>query len=97
MNQQSFGVLEYEAARALVRRGAQTEAGRARADSLAPMDDLSELRRALAAVSECVALRARGGAWSFSELADPEELIARLRIEGAVLEPLALLELARLC
>ena len=97
MNQQSFGVLEYDGLRELVRRGAQTPAGRARVDALAPMNDLAELRRALRAVSECVGLRARGGAWSFSELADPVELIARLRIEGAVLEPLALLELARLC
>src|SRR5918998_1498351 len=97
MNQQSFGVLEYDGLRELVRRGAQTPAGRARVDALAPLDDLAELRRALRAVSECVSLRARGGAWSFSELADPEELIARLRIEGAILEPLALLELARLC
>ena len=97
MNQQSFGVLEYDGLRELVRRAAQTEAGRARADALAPTADLAELRRALRAVSECVGLRARGGAWSFSELADPAELIARLRIEGAVLEPLALLSLARLC
>jgi DNA mismatch repair protein MutS2 len=97
MNQQSFGVLEYDGLRGLVRRAAQTPAGRARADALAPMSDPAELRRELRAVSECVALRARGGAWSFSELADPGELIARLRIEGSILEPLALLELARLC
>ncbi|HZG53175.1 MAG TPA: Smr/MutS family protein [Pyrinomonadaceae bacterium] len=97
MNEQAFGVLEYDALRALVRRGAQTPMGRARAERLAPLADLEAVRRALDAVAECVELRRRGGAWSFSELADPSESIARLRIEGATLEPLPLLELARLC
>ncbi|HEX8636088.1 MAG TPA: Smr/MutS family protein [Pyrinomonadaceae bacterium] len=97
MNEQAFGVLEYDALRALVRRGAQTPMGRARVDRLAPLDAVAEVRRALEAVAECVELRRRGGAWSFSELADPSESIARLRIEGATLEPLPLLELARLC
>src|SRR5213082_1131489 len=97
MNEQAFGVLEYEDLCALVRRGAQTEMGRARADALAPLADVAAVRRALAAVSECVELKRRGAGWSFSELADPTDALARLRIEGAVLEPLALLELARLC
>ncbi|MCA1643111.1 MAG: hypothetical protein LC785_14445 [Acidobacteria bacterium] len=97
MNEQAFGVLEYDGLRALVRRGAQTPMGRARADALAPMDDLDAVRRALRAVSECLELRRRGAGWSFSELTDPSESIARLKIEGALLDPLALLELARLC
>ncbi|MCA1613005.1 MAG: Smr/MutS family protein [Acidobacteria bacterium] len=97
MNNQSFAVLEYDALRALVRRGAQTEMGRARAGALAPYADAAELRRALRAVSECLELRRRGALWHFSELADPAESIARLRIEGATLDPLPLLSLARLC
>ncbi|HEY0101290.1 MAG TPA: Smr/MutS family protein [Pyrinomonadaceae bacterium] len=97
MNEQSFGVLEYDKLRALVRRAAQTPVGRARVERLAPLDNLEAVRSALGAVAECVELRRRGGAWSFSELADPAESIARLRIEGATLEPLPLLELARLC
>ena len=97
MNNQSFAVLEYDALRALVRRGAQTEMGRARADALAPYSGAAELRRALRAVSECLELRRRGALWRFSELADPAESVARLRIEGATLDPLPLLELARLC
>src|SRR5919199_1912953 len=97
MNEQAFGVLEYDGLRALVRRGAQTEAGRARADALAPMGDLAPVRRELRAVSECLELRRRGARWSFSELADPSEQIARLKIEGAVLDPLSLVALARLC
>lgn len=97
MNDQAFGTLEYEGARALVRRYAQTPVGRARAEALEPLVSVEEVRRALRAVSECVELRARGARWSFSELSDPAEAIARLRIEGAILDPLVLLELARLC
>ena len=65
-------------------------------DALVPLDDLESLRRSLQALSESIGLRQRGGLWSFSELADPSEALARLRIEGATLEPLAILELARL-
>ena len=97
MNDQAFATLEYEGARALVRRYAQTPMGRERAEGLAPLASIEEVRRALRAVSECAEIRARGARWSFSELSDPAEAIARLRIEGTILEPLVLLELARLC
>jgi DNA mismatch repair protein MutS2 len=97
MNDQAFATLEYEGARALARRYAQTPMGRARAEALAPLDSAEDVRRALRAVTECVELRARGARWSFSELTDPSEAVARLRIEGTILEPLVLLELARLC
>jgi DNA mismatch repair protein MutS2 len=97
MNDQAFGTLEYEGARALVRRYAQTPMGRERAEALAPLDSAGEVRRALRAVSECAELRARGARWSFSELADPADALARLRIEGTILDPAVLLELARLC
>ncbi|MGH9902098.1 MAG: endonuclease MutS2, partial [Pyrinomonadaceae bacterium] len=97
MNDQAFASLEYDGLRALVRRGAQTPMGRALAEALRPLADPDTVRHALSAVSECVELRRRGAAWSFSELADPSEAVARLRIEGAILEPATLLELARLC
>ncbi|HEV2859778.1 MAG TPA: endonuclease MutS2 [Pyrinomonadaceae bacterium] len=97
MNEQAFGTLEYEGLRALVARYAQTPMGRARVEALAPLGSAAEVRRALRAVSECADLRARGARWNFSDLADPSEALARLRIEGTILEPLVLLELARLC
>jgi len=97
MNEQAFATLEYEDLRALVRRGAQTPMGRARVDALIPLTRIADVRRALRAVSECAELRARGAAWSFSEIADPTEPLARLRIEGAILQPAQLLELAHLC
>ena len=97
MHEQAFGALEYDHLRALVAPRAQTPMGRARAAGLAPLSDLGEVRRALAAVTECVELRRRGAGWSFSELIDPADALARLRIEGAALDPLTLVELARLC
>ena len=97
MNDQAFAALHYEAIPALVRRGAQTPMRRARVDALAPLSEIQIVRRALRAVSECIELRRSGAAWSFTELADPSEAIVRLGIEGAMLEPIALLELARLC
>ena len=42
-------------------------------------------------------LRSRGVTWLFSGLTDPGEAIARLRVEGASLDPLAILQTARLC
>ena len=97
MNDQAFHTLEFDQLRALVRRGAQTSMGRARLDALVPLDELEKLQSALAAAAECVQLRKRGATWSFSELRDPAEAIARLRVEGTSLESLTILELARLC
>ncbi|MDX6694312.1 MAG: mismatch repair protein MutS2 [Blastocatellia bacterium] len=98
MHEQSFRTLEYTELRALVRRGAQTMMGRARVERLAPLDDRAALRRELQAIEEAVELRRRQGSlWSFSELSDPSDALALLRIEGASLEPLVILEMARLC
>ena len=97
MNDQAFSTLEYNELLALVRRGAQTPMGQGRIASLEPLANLAELRRALAAVAECVALRRQGAGWSFGELSDSSESIARLQIVGAALDPLSILELARLC
>ncbi|MCA1557956.1 MAG: hypothetical protein LC731_05380, partial [Acidobacteria bacterium] len=66
-------------------------------DQLVPFDDLGELRRALLTLSECIELRRRGLSWSFTELSDPHDALALLRIEGSTLEPLTILELGRLC
>ena len=97
MNPQAFGILEFDQLRQLVRRHAQTDMGRARVAALEPFDDLEPLRHALAEVGEAISLRARGARFSFDGVADPSESIARLKIEGAALEPLAMLDLVRLC
>jgi DNA mismatch repair protein MutS2 len=96
MNNQAFEILEFDSLRALVRRFAQTEIGRARVDALSPIDDLFELERTLRKVGEAIELRERAGKLSFDVVVDPADSIARLRIEGTALEPLALLNLATL-
>jgi len=97
VNKQAFTTLEYQHLLELIKRNAQTEAGQRRVDILSPIDNASELRRALAALAECVRLRTRGVKWYFSGLTDPSETIGRLRVEGASLDPLAILQIARLC
>jgi DNA mismatch repair protein MutS2 len=97
MNDQAFGTLEYQHLLELIKRNAQTEAGQRRVETLTPLDDLLALRREITTLAECVMLRNRGARWSFNEIADPAETIARLHVEGAPLDTLALLQMARLC
>lgn len=97
MNDQAFTTLEYQQLLALIRRNAQTEAGQARVERLTPATSTEQLRRELAALAECVLLRGRGVNWSFSGFTNPAETIARLHVEGAALDPLAILQTARLC
>jgi DNA mismatch repair protein MutS2 len=97
MNIQAFDTLEFDALRALVRRSAQTEMGRERVGAVAPYADLRQLQKALSAVGENFELRQRGTRLSFDGIANPTESISRLKIEGTALDPLALLDLARLC
>ena len=97
MIDQAFNTLEYQQLLALIRRNAQTEAGQARVEQLSPATSAEQLQRELAALAECVTLRARGVNWSFSSFSDPAETIARLHVENATLDPLAILQTARLC
>ncbi len=97
MNTQAFTTLEYQHLLALIKRNAQTEPGQRRVETLAPIDNLSALQRELSALAECVLLRTRGVRWYFSGLTDPAETIARLRVEGASLDPIAILQVSRLC
>jgi DNA mismatch repair protein MutS2 len=97
VHEQAFTILEYPELRALIRRGAQTPMGQARVDALRPLASVAGLEKQLAAVAECVALRKRGGAWTFSELGHPGEKLALLQVEGATLEPTAILEIKSLC
>ena len=96
MHQQAFRILEYDQLRTLIRRGAQTAMGRIRVDTLEPHSNLSQLQNELAALAECVAIRSRGASWHFSELEDPAEKLALLNVEGALLEPTAILDLKSL-
>ena len=96
MLDQAFTILEYQTLRTLIRRGAQTPMGQERVDAVEPLENLEDLRRELAALAECVNLRKRGARWTFSELTDPSQNLSLLRIEGAALEPGAILQLKQL-
>ena len=96
MHDQAFTILEYHELRALLRRGAQTPMGKSRIDQLQPLQNVETVQQELAAVSECVSLRKRGGAWTFSELGDPADKLALLRVAGSILEPAAMLEIKSL-
>jgi DNA mismatch repair protein MutS2 len=97
VNNQAFTILEYPQLLGLLRRNAQTESGKRRVDRLVPISTIAELRHELTLLTECISLRNRGLNWAFSEFTDPAEILALLRIEGAALSPLPMLEIARLC
>jgi len=99
--------LEFEALRALVGRYVRSPLGRVELERIAPSSDRAAVETALGETGEGIEyLRAasqpqtaaRGAAIRvhFEGLADPVGAIARLRIEGATLEALEILELARL-
>ncbi|MFZ0062003.1 MAG: hypothetical protein WAL47_08205, partial [Pyrinomonadaceae bacterium] len=97
MNEQAFQILEFDKLRDLLTRGAQTPMGRERLGLLAPIADFAKLKNELAAAAECVQLRKRGVKWSFADLNDPAEALARLRVAGTALDPVTILDLSRLC
>lgn len=93
----SLDTLEWRPLLDLVARGCQTPMGRTRVLSFRPLASRIEVNKALAAVSETIALSEEQVTWSFSGLEDPSEAVAILRIENAALEPTVLLEIARVC
>ncbi len=103
----SADLLEFDSLRALVGRYVGSPLGRAELEKLAPQTDRAVLESALADVAEAIAYQgasrqpqaaARGSAirLRFSSIPDVSSALTILRIEGAVLEPRQILELARL-
>jgi DNA mismatch repair protein MutS2 len=106
---QSFSadLLEFEALRELVGRYVGSPLGRAELQKLAPHSDRAMLQDALADVAEAIAYQgasrqpqaaSRGSAirLRFNSIPDVAAALAVLRMEGAMLEPKQILELARL-
>ena len=106
---QSFSadLLEFEPLRELVGRYIGSPLGRAELEKLAPHADRAVLEGALADLAEAIAYQgasrqpqaaARGSAIGlrFNSIPDVSSALTILRIEGAVLEPKHILELARL-
>jgi DNA mismatch repair protein MutS2 len=93
---QSLTTLEYGKLLALVARNAQTTMGKARLENLQPFKNRLELERDLRAVAETFTLGEKQISWRFSELPDPSNAVATLRIRNATLDPISLLEITRL-
>lgn len=95
---QSLNTLEYQKLLAIVARNAQTPMGKARFAELQPHVNRLELEKDLRLVAETLCVNEeKQVSWSFSELPDPTDAVAILRIRNATLEPITLLELTRLC
>ena len=103
----SADLLEFEPLRELVGRYVGSPLGRAELEKLEPNTDRVVLENALADVAEAIAYQgasrqpqaaARGSAIGlrFNSIPDVSSALTILRIEGAVLEPKQILELARL-
>src|SRR5215213_6300752 len=98
MNNFSLATLEYEKLLALVARHAQTPMGETRFAELRPLTSRHELERELKAIAETILLNEeKQVSWSFSGLEDPSDAVAILRIKGATLEPVRMLEVVRVC
>lgn len=102
MNDESLELLEYRSLKALIGRWVASEGGRNLLDTTAPCNDLSSIESKLAETAEAMrwideaALpKTRGGETpaqlSFSGIPETAGVIAKLRIQGSVLEPLELL------
>ncbi|MDQ2746117.1 MAG: endonuclease MutS2 [Acidobacteriota bacterium] len=95
---QSLTTSEYEKMLALVARYANTPMGRDLLEDLQPLSDRKQLETDLRAIDETIRLNEeKQVSWRFTELSDPSDAVAILRIQNATLEPLTLLELTRLC
>jgi DNA mismatch repair protein MutS2 len=94
----SVATLEFERLLGIVALYAQTPMGKAKILASGPFAGRAALGSSLDAVREAQTLNEEKQVkWSFSGLEDPAEQIALLRIRDAALDPLSLLEAARVC
>ncbi|HWN98831.1 MAG TPA: Smr/MutS family protein [Blastocatellia bacterium] len=96
MDERTFKTLELEALIALLAGQVQSPLGRKRALALSPSTDPEHINRELDTTTECADYRAAGGGFSVSDIADPEQSLSELQVEGTSLEPLQILALSRL-
>lgn len=93
----SQDLLEYEGLRALLGRYVSSAAGKRQVGAMEPSSDVDELRARLAELSEALEFLTAGAneeglpRLRFNDLEDVAEPVARVRIEGAVLEGLEIL------
>ena len=98
MNETTLTALEYDKLRQLLSRYAQTPMGKGYLENLEPMTSRLVLEQDLQNITETILLNEeKQVTWNFSELIEPSDAIAILKIRNATLEPHSLLELTRLC
>ncbi len=95
MRAETFEALEYGALREHLARHAQSPLGRDRALALAPSTEVAAIRADLGRTTEATRYLSEVGRFGLGGLADPEPLLARLRIAGYPLEAGELLDVAR--
>ncbi len=96
MDERTFKTLDFEALIALLARHVQTPLGRKRVRALLPSTDPDHVNAELDRTTECANYLATGGTFGLSDVADPEESLAELQVDGTSLEPLQILALQRL-
>ena len=90
----STDILEYDSLKAMVRRFVASPLGKLRLDELAPSTDRPALEEALSDVAEALHyVREAEEPARFGGIPDIQTAAAKLRIEGAVLDPLEILAL----
>ncbi|MGH9825081.1 MAG: endonuclease MutS2, partial [Blastocatellia bacterium] len=95
MNERTFEALELDSLIRLLVRHCQTPMGRDVVASLVPLTDVGAIRDALAYTTECVECLNEAGSFGLSDIQDPADAIAELKVEGSRLEPLQILAIER--
>lgn len=96
MDERTFKTLDFEALVSLLARHVQTPLGRKRVMALVPSTDRDHINGELDRTTECAGYLATGGAFGLSDVADPEDSLTELHVQGTSLEPLQILALQRL-
>lgn len=96
MDQRTLDTLELESLIRLLAGQVRTPLGRRRVADLRPSTDLARINTSLDQTTECVEYSRAGGAFDLSDIADTDETLAQLHIEGARLDPTEILRLERL-
>lgn len=93
----STDILEFERLLGLIAQNAQTPMGKEILRRTVPKTDRTALDEELTLITEAIGLNEeKQVTWSFSGLEDPTDAVAILKISNATLEPVRLLEIARL-
>lgn len=82
MNHETFKTLEVDLLLKLLERHARSPLGLRRVQALRPLTDLSEIERALDVTTECRKYLDAGGGFALSDIADPDQALEQLHVEG---------------